>query len=68
MHWRDLSGARWALQVANDHPRSVPKVWAFRTDVERDEWILKNPARRTAVGKRHPLVKSYRQARETSRK
>lgn len=53
---------RWAVQeAAVTHPCAVPTVYHFATERERADWLAQNPTRRRPVGKRHPLVKAYRQ-------
>lgn len=50
------TGMRWAVQSLDGDSM----VWRFFTATHRDAWVAKNPERRRAVGKRHPLVKAYR--------
>lgn len=51
---------RWGAQRAVNSSRVF--VRPFKSEQERDAWIKENPARRSAVGKRHPAVKRLRQA------
>jgi len=51
---------RWAVQRFDNKPGVV--VEPFTSEAARDRWVKQDPSRRRAVGKRHPAVKSLRQA------
>lgn len=49
-------GGRWGWQTSGTRDT----IRHFATPVQRDMWVEQNPEARTAVGKRHPLVKAFR--------
>lgn len=53
-------GGRWGWQTSD----SKDSVRHFSTPQGRDEWVAKNPLARAAIGKRHPLVKAFKQRYE----
>jgi hypothetical protein len=58
-----LTGKRWGLYTP-PRPNGRPRAKAFASETERDEWVRQNPLLRKAVGKRHPVVKQFRQDTE----
>lgn len=57
-HGEPFNG-RWAVQLPADASHGGPTVTHFQTPHSRDYWVSRNPRRRE-VGKRHPLVKAFR--------
>lgn len=51
---------RWAIFIP-PHARGRAEARPFKSEAERDAWVESNPSMRQAVGKRHPVVKEWRQ-------